>query len=224
MSPEAPPRLTSRPPGRVHHACRAEGAGRSDAGLPDGAPTTEHQHPLGGGQTRPPRQRHPGCNAREPERGDQVVSDRRLEGYDVAVRHQAQLGQAAVTGPHPGRGEEPDPGADRVGARGLHHTDALATRHVRRCRHTEVRRARGAEQVQRHDRRRGHPDQRRAGRGPRRGVLAVRRRRPGGVQDGCAHHGRLTWRCRGRAARGAPSPCRRRSGTPAARGRARTWR
>ena len=150
--------------------------GRADARLPHRSAASEHEHPLTGLEPGPPRQGHPGSDTREAEGGRELVGHGRVERYDVGVRHQAQLGEAAVGGPHPGGREEPHPRTDGVRVGRLDDADALAAGHVGRGRHPEVRRPRGAQQVERHHGCRGHPDQRRPGGRRRRRMLAVRRR------------------------------------------------
>ena len=96
----------------------------------------------------------------------------------VAGRRSARPG--AVAGRHPGRGGEEHPRARRAAGRSsLDHADALHAGHVGHRRRPEVRGAGRAEQVERHDRCGGHPDQRparrpAAGRGGRRGTAAAR--------------------------------------------------
>ena len=72
--------------------------------------------------------------------------------HDVVLGHGCHLGEAAVTGPHPGVGVEPDAGAGRHAVPGLDDADTLDAGDVGQCRRTEVRRAARAQQVERGDR------------------------------------------------------------------------
>ena len=118
--------------------------------------------------------------------------------HQVGRRDGGRLGHAAVAGCHPGGHREPH----RLPVDG---PDALHARDVRRPRHPEVRRARGAEQVERRDRCRGHPDQHLARRRARARLGRPRRAARRGV---CSSTARIV---RPAAARSRRSP------TPTAR-------
>ena len=87
-------------------------------------------------------------------------------GHHVVGGHRAGLGQAAVPRSHPGARREPHPRPGRQRRRPNHPADALDPGHVRQRGLPEVRRPARAQQVQRHDRRDGHRDDRRALRRP----------------------------------------------------------
>ena len=218
MGPVAAGSLDTAGAAHGHDPARALGGGDPDSGLADRTTGAEHEHPLAGLHARPQVQRGPRRHTRQPEgRGHRVV-DAVRQGHHVGLRDRAPLAEGAVAGLHAGRRRDPHAPA------GVGDADSLHARDVRQRGRAEVRRARRTQQVQRDDGRRGDPDQHLALGGRRIGVLGVRRRLTVGGQDGGPHVASIKLRCPGRGARCAPWPCRRRSGTPADRGRARTSR
>ena len=182
-STEAPARqaaTTRCRPARLRHA---------DRGLADGSSRAEDDDALAGLEPGPQHQRRPRRDTREADRGDRRVGHVGVELDHVASRHRAQLGQRAVDGGHPGLGADPDARPRRQAGTRLHAADALHTGHVGQCGRSEVRRARRAQLVERHDRRRGHPDDDQVGAAVRRGMVGVRRRLTVHADDGGSHEG-----------------------------------
>jgi hypothetical protein len=145
--------LTGVRAGGADHARGAVQPGELERRLADHAAGAEHQHGLALGQLTAPGERHVRRDRGEPERGH-LGRHRALRQRDqVRLRHRGDGGHAAVAGSHAGRRREPHRAAvDRA--------DALDARHVRRPGNAEVRAARGAQQVERRDRRRADVHQR----------------------------------------------------------------
>ena len=217
--PGAAPRPSAARPTTRPAPSSARGADRRPGRPPRRPRARAPARPAAAG---PPGQRHPRRDRGEPERGDQRRRGRRPPAAP-GRRRRRRSSSARLPSPGAIPAEVANhtrvPGATAADA--LDHADPLHPGHVGHGRRPEVRRAGGAEQVERHDRRGGHPHQRSAPARAATGsaVAAGRcstaaRSARAAVQDGGAHV--LRWRCRGRAARGAPSPCRTPSGTPAA--------
>ena len=181
------PLLRLRRPADGDDPAGPEDLRRGDGDLADGTPRPEDQHALARLQPAALGQRHPGGDGRHAEGRGSGVGKTGRQREDAVVRHQAALGEAAVAGHHAGQGGEEDACPGRQPGGPLDHPDTLRAGDVGRGRSAEVGRARRDELVQRHDRRRGHPDQ-----GVPRGVGRIRvvpddRRLPGGVQHSGAH-------------------------------------
>ena len=166
----------------------AEQLRRADGGLADRAAGAQHQHLLAGLHAGARGEDHPGGDRRTaPARRSRRHRRRPAAGRRPPRRATARSAMLPSPGTMPAdvlkKTRVPAASADDS----LDHADALHARHVGHLRLAEVRRARGAEQVQRHDRRRGHPHQHPAGRGLGVRVGVPARRDARGGQDGGAH-------------------------------------
>ena len=203
-----------RPP-RPPRAARAG----ADRDLADGPTRAEHHDPLPRAQPGPPGERHPGGHRGQAQGGDRRRPGRRRQRHQVGVATAHRSARLPSPGAIPAEvaNQTRVPAGQRVGLATRPPPERRARRAPRR---PEVRGARGAEQVQRDHGRRGHPDQGVARPRPRVRVSPTTAACPAG-EDGGAHGSGGDV---GVGQRRCAIAGRRRSGTPAARGRARTWR